>query len=72
MTNEQREARQICRDAHCRLFHRCQVYWGRKCTWLGGRKVPRVKLVPYREKDETIVRPFYGGIIKIENSHLLH
>ncbi len=51
MTNAQREARQICRGAHCRLFHRCTVYWGRKCTRLGGRKVPRVRY-PYQQLAE--------------------
>lgn len=47
MTNAQRQNLADCQKAECRFLHRCEVQWGRRCTYLGGKKVPRLRIRPH-------------------------
>jgi len=44
MTKAQLQARLECQQARCKYYHRCTIYWGRRCTRQGGRKVPRLRM----------------------------
>ena len=51
MTKAQIQAQLECQMAGCRHYRRCTVYWGRRCTHQGGRKVPRLRMRVYNDID---------------------
>jgi hypothetical protein len=42
-----------CQRANCRHYHRCTVYWGRRCSRQGGKKIPRLRMREYNDIDLT-------------------
>ncbi|MBE3584866.1 MAG: hypothetical protein IMW94_01590 [Thermoanaerobacter sp.] len=46
MTKAELLALAECQAARCRFINRCKIYWGRRCSRLGGKKIPRIR--PYK------------------------
>lgn len=38
---QEAKTRRECREGGC--FRECEVYWGKRCKRLGGRKIPRIQ-----------------------------
>ena len=43
--NLQEERTSYC-EAHCRHIYNCKVHWGKDCTRMGGRRIPRMGYYP--------------------------
>ena len=46
--NKQAERTYYC-DNYCNQFYRCNVHWGADCKRQGGKKIPRMKQLAYRD-----------------------
>jgi len=43
MTRAQLQDIWDCQMAKCRHYRWCKVHWGRRCSHMGGRKIPRMR-----------------------------
>lgn len=43
MTKTEKQRTSECRQERCKDFRFCEVKWGRKCSRLGGKKIPRIR-----------------------------